>query len=377
MTSFLKLVVTEGPGTGEEFLVQKTGARIGTDPECEIVLRGESISPVHCRVIPSEGQWIVEDLESATGTFVNDDAVELRALEEGDVIRIGETRLAVAELNAGPAGPPQGVSESAGDTAPAFPRSTGEWHYHDGEREQGPYELVTLKGFVWDRAVTRTTRVRKEGMEEWMSAEQIPDLRESVYLQRRAAVSDITAAWRRRARPERMGLGLFLAIISAIAALRGTAVWLEAVHHYEYSGAAEFAWMSSGVLLLISLAVWGMLHYRCWAVLPEHAARTTPGKAVGFLFIPLFQFLWAFLTFPSLVSDLKKYARVNHIPLRRFVPGMGILMAVGFCLATLAQGDPNVGTAVGLVYFAVVVLYYVSVAGAAKTIGLWRIENHV
>jgi uncharacterized membrane protein YphA (DoxX/SURF4 family) len=42
--------------------------------------------------------------------------------------------------------------------------------------------------------------------------------------------------------------------------------------------------------LIVTTVFWCILLYRHWSLLQGHGARTTPGKAVGFGFIPLFFF---------------------------------------------------------------------------------------
>lgn len=43
--------------------------------------------------------------------------------------------------------------------------------------------------------------------------------------------------------------------------------------------------------------------YRAWKVLQPGGARTTPGKAVGFLFIPLFNLYWVFVALYGWAQD--------------------------------------------------------------------------
>jgi len=43
-------------------------------------------------------------------------------------------------------------------------------------------------------------------------------------------------------------------------------------------------------LAVVTLVFSAMLHYQMWQAVPERFRRTTPGKAVGFLFIPFFNF---------------------------------------------------------------------------------------
>lgn len=55
--------------------------------------------------------------------------------------------------------------------------------------------------------------------------------------------------------------------------------------------------------------IWGMVYaliilYRCWSLIPSPIARTTPGKAVGFLFIPFFNWYWVFQAVHGLAEDI-------------------------------------------------------------------------
>jgi hypothetical protein len=52
-----------------------------------------------------------------------------------------------------------------------------------------------------------------------------------------------------------------------------------------------------------------ILHYNCWQAVPIKHRRTTPGKAVGYLFIPFFNLYWLFISFPALAKGFSNYAR--------------------------------------------------------------------
>lgn len=56
----------------------------------------------------------------------------------------------------------------------------------------------------------------------------------------------------------------------------------------------------AGIYFLISL-------YRCWSILKGPTARTTPGKAVGFLFIPFFNLYWMFVVVGGLAKDANAF----------------------------------------------------------------------
>jgi DNA-binding NtrC family response regulator len=60
-------------------------------------LPGRSLSSAHARLIPREGQWVVEDAPSRNGTFVNGVRVTRAALGASDVLEVGRTLLVVRD----------------------------------------------------------------------------------------------------------------------------------------------------------------------------------------------------------------------------------------------------------------------------------------
>ncbi len=64
---------------------------------CEIALNDSFLSSQHARLELQGDTWVLEDLRSTNGTFVNDMEVRDTAIvEEGDVIRVGRVELRLA-----------------------------------------------------------------------------------------------------------------------------------------------------------------------------------------------------------------------------------------------------------------------------------------
>ena len=88
-----------------------------------------------------------------------------------------------------------------------------------------------------------------------------------------------------------------------------------------------------GCLFLIPALVFAMiLHYRCWAALPAEYARTTPGKAVGYLFIPFYGIYWAFPSFLGLVQDCKAFANDKSLRVPGALYGLGLTLSILFSI---------------------------------------------
>jgi RNA polymerase subunit RPABC4/transcription elongation factor Spt4 len=72
-----------------------------------------------------------------------------------------------------------------------------------------------------------------------------------------------------------------------------------------------------GIFGIITGCVFGcMLLYQAWKLIPPDIARTTPGKAVGFGFIPFFNFYWIFVSWVGLCQDMNETLRRRGIQYR-------------------------------------------------------------
>ncbi len=75
------------------------------------------------------------------------------------------------------------------------------------------------------------------------------------------------------------------------------------------------------LLLLISSVLAYVYLYRAWNCLRFGGPRTTPGKAIGFLFIPFFNIYWIFVALYGLSQDWNRIM-ASHPNLQR-APRMG------------------------------------------------------
>jgi hypothetical protein len=62
--------------------------------------------------------------------------------------------------------------------------------------------------------------------------------------------------------------------------------------------------------------------YKAWALIQDGQPRTSPGKAVGFLLIPIFNIYWQFVVSWGLAKDLNGYAQERSLQAREASAGM-------------------------------------------------------
>ncbi|PPS75677.1 MULTISPECIES: FHA domain-containing protein FhaB/FipA [Streptomyces] len=88
-----KLVVTEGTLTGTTVALQGQTITLGRAHDSTIVLDDDYASSRHARIYPDrDGQWIVEDLGSTNGTYLDRSRLTTPTpIAPGAPIRIGKT----------------------------------------------------------------------------------------------------------------------------------------------------------------------------------------------------------------------------------------------------------------------------------------------
>lgn len=87
------LYVCDGPQAGRDF---RLGARttIGRNPmECDVILSDKKVSEKHARIQREGDEFVIYDLASTNGTYVNGRRTQKRILGDNDEIKIGETTL--------------------------------------------------------------------------------------------------------------------------------------------------------------------------------------------------------------------------------------------------------------------------------------------
>lgn len=79
-----------GPGIGSRYVLSASSVVLGRDNDCNIHLDDQSVSRQHARIDPTTSGYLLVDLNSTNGTFVNDISLTERNLEDGDYICVGQ-----------------------------------------------------------------------------------------------------------------------------------------------------------------------------------------------------------------------------------------------------------------------------------------------
>ncbi|MBI3303972.1 MAG: FHA domain-containing protein [Deltaproteobacteria bacterium] len=93
----IKLTVLSGPDAGSVFAPTTDTIVIGRGHDCDVVLHDSGVSRRHGKIQREAGNFIVSDLRTANGIFLNDHKTRISAhvLKNGDEIIFSRSRLRV------------------------------------------------------------------------------------------------------------------------------------------------------------------------------------------------------------------------------------------------------------------------------------------
>jgi len=167
---------------------------VGREETCQIHIDNRSISRQHCAFVQKDGGVLIQDLNSANGTYVNGKKITEQRLKHADMVIIGKYEL---RFNSGEPGavfhapprdmPNKGESLPANKIQPSFPIPAPHhseevtdayelWFYAlDGE-QKGPVDRNMLCRLARDQSIAGSTLVWRAGMPDWIPASDVPGL---------------------------------------------------------------------------------------------------------------------------------------------------------------------------------------------------------
>jgi predicted component of type VI protein secretion system len=87
------LVVRQGPEIGTRYALTGDEVSVGRVPDNDIQLDDVTVSRQHAVLVRQGSAWLVRDLGSLNGTYVNNQRVDESPVRHGDDVQIGRFRL--------------------------------------------------------------------------------------------------------------------------------------------------------------------------------------------------------------------------------------------------------------------------------------------
>ena len=92
-SGFALLVVQRGPTAGSRYLLDQQVTTAGRSPDSDIFLDDVTVSRRHAQITRTDEGYVVEDVGSLNGTYLNRERIERAFVGNGDEVQIGKFRL--------------------------------------------------------------------------------------------------------------------------------------------------------------------------------------------------------------------------------------------------------------------------------------------
>jgi hypothetical protein len=88
-----RVTLSLGGNVVRKYPFEKNEISIGRDAECDISIDNVAVSRTHASIANVDGEWVLKDLQSGNGTFVNGEKITTRAIHNGESFVIGKYNL--------------------------------------------------------------------------------------------------------------------------------------------------------------------------------------------------------------------------------------------------------------------------------------------
>jgi pSer/pThr/pTyr-binding forkhead associated (FHA) protein len=95
------LLVKRGPDAGAKYVLDGEVTRVGRHPESDIFLDDITVSRRHAEFVRDGSGYLVRDVGSLNGTYVDRERIEEVPLKSGDEVQVGKFKLVFLAANAG------------------------------------------------------------------------------------------------------------------------------------------------------------------------------------------------------------------------------------------------------------------------------------
>lgn len=200
------------------------------------------------------------------------------------------------------------MNVQVGQTNRGYNRMTV-WYYVSNREQVGPVDEIAMRSLIRTGAVFPKTSVWKDGMEGWLPAAET-ELKQQFSESESAIIStdDVLS--------EMPGLPGFTS-----KSLHDLWLWFACIIGSSlplYLLALQFLSKNQilvivGMVALTAGIIGYVLLYRFWSLIQDGRVRTSPGKAVGYCFIPLYNIYWNYVAYVGLAADINAYCRERKI----------------------------------------------------------------
>ncbi len=211
------------------------------------------------------------------------------------------------------------------------------WYYGQNNQPVGPIEEDAIRTMIQEGKLTAQTQVWREGMATWQPLA-------ATGLATFLPVSAVTPPMTVPPQPAAYTAGFQKPASVQIKELNDMFTW--------FWICLILTIVTFGISAIASMVLAYVILYRCWALIQDGYARTSPGKAVGFLFIPFYNFYWIFQAFAGFSKDGNAFIARHNLPIQRMDEGL----STAYCVLTLTCLIPYLNFVTGLAVFILLIV---------------------
>ena len=129
-------------------------------------------------------------------------------------------------------------------------------------------------------------------------------------------------------------------------------------------GGSFLVFLFGFVCLLAAMIAQVVLWHKAWTSIQDGHARTTPGLAVGLMFIPLFNLYWAFQAIHGFAVDYNKYIARHNRAVAPLPEGLYLALPIMMVMCIV----PLVGALIGIGLLVVQILLVIKTIDAINAL---------
>jgi hypothetical protein len=231
------------------------------------------------------------------------------------------------------------------------------WYYSIQNQQVGPVEEEAISGLVAEQKIDGATLVWTQGMSAWQTVSSTPlakYLPQAAIVQVAAPASPTSQVYSASYKTPEM----------EVKELNDLFMW--------FWICLAGSLVTFGLSAIASMVLFYIILYRNWQLIQDGYARTTPGKAVGFQFIPFFNLYWIFEAYPGLVRDTNAYIQRHALPLKLQDTGL----ATAFCVLTLLCMVPYLNFAAAIALLVIQIILAKNLRDSAIALIQNRKQDH-
>lgn len=252
-------------------------------------------------------------------------------------------------------------------------------------RETGPLTFDQLRSY----SIQPDTKVWRNDLPNWVEARELDELKEllgyspSSFSRQNTGYTappashasgnfDTFGFLARLDKNYQWMIGSIITLLAGTLFLVFASVAAVAAERYDDSYARVGSFMLIAILIflagvVLTIVFFCKVQYAYWTIVQDGSQKPSPGEAVGFLFIPLFNFYWAFVSFNRLSKELNKKAdMVDPGGYQRADEGTSLT----YCILNICTIIPFLGYLASLVN---IILFFIIMGNHKKVVH--RIAN--